>query len=85
MKLSKYSQNPTNKGHTLMKNKKLQGNSERTSKSPVKLPNLKSAYTKHPGEGLNIRGGAKGKAPFPKKLCGLCGSLHSPGEPHAAK
>tara|TARA_B110000285_G_C15107023_1_gene608628 strand:+ start:639 stop:818 length:180 start_codon:yes stop_codon:yes gene_type:complete len=45
---------------------------------PIKLPNLKGVYNKHPGEGLG-RGGVV------RKLCGLCGSVHGPGEPHNAK
>ena len=57
-----------------MKNKGYQQN-ERNSKGSVKLPNLKSNYRKHPGEGMN----------FKKHLCGLCGSVHSPGQPHATK
>mgnify|MGYP001030163572 FL=1 len=59
---------------------------------PVRLPQLtnNSAYLRHPGEGM----GMKGKPPKGKrkvagggsvaKMCGLCGTKHAPGEPHKA-
>lgn len=55
---------------------------------PVKLPNLSSAYLRHPSEGLNMRGlkPPKGKRKLVEssnaKMCGLCGTKHAPGEPH---
>jgi hypothetical protein len=57
----------------------------------VKLPNLTSAYLRHPSEGM---GGmalrkpprvAKKKEISNAKMCGLCGTKHAPGEPHVSK
>ena len=42
-----------------MINKKHHVNSERNARAPVKLPNLKSAYLEHPGQGLNYDGKTK--------------------------
>ena len=60
----------------------------------LKLPQLtqNSAYLRHPGEGMGMRGGKppKGKRKAEAgggsvaKMCGLCGTKHAPGEPHRA-
>jgi hypothetical protein len=57
---------------------------------PVKLPNLTSAYLRHPSEGMGgmikrkpLRG-KKRETPN-SKMCGLCGAMHAPGEAHHAK
>ena len=60
-----------------MKNKGQYGNVSERGR-PVQLPKVKGVYNKHPGEGM--RGGSN-----VRKLCGLCGAVHGPGEPHAAK
>lgn len=56
---------------------------------PVKLPNLTSAYLRHPGEGMNMGRPPRGKKRLAEssnaKMCGLCGSKHAPGEPHKSK
>ena len=59
----------------------------------MKLPQLSnnSAYLRHPGEGMGMRGkppkgkrkGLVGAGPS-AKMCGLCGTKHAPGEPHKA-
>jgi hypothetical protein len=84
MKMTKYSQNT---GRASKKTNKTYNSLG--SKPPVKLPNLKSAYLKHPGEGLNLQRKATVKQQMAfvtnVKMCGLCGSKHAPGEPHRAK
>jgi|TARA_B110000305_G_C18927731_1_gene398094 hypothetical protein len=79
-----------------IKNKLRQNNSERgreKKKSPVRLPNLKSAYLEYPGEMLGLKKTGSSLKPTvretinhsPIKMCGLCGTRHAVGEPHKAK
>ena len=63
---------------------KYKGNKKiKSERGPVKLPNLTSAYLRHPAEGLNIKKPPNGRRKVVGtsmvKMCGLCGSKHAPG------
>jgi len=61
---------------------------ERVGKQPLKLPPVgRSAYLKHPGEGMQMPKQRRLKHNqssygIKKQMCGLCGSMHVPGEAH---
>ena len=56
-------------------------------RQPIKLPNLKGAGRENPSEGMSkfVRKGAAKKKEVSKIMCGLCGSMHVPGDPHITK
>jgi hypothetical protein len=51
----------------------------------LKLPNLKQTYREAPAHGIQQRAAKKKEVVPQKKMCGLCGNMHVPGEPHITK
>jgi len=72
------------------KKRQKKGLTERNSDN-VHLPKLGQTYLKHPGEGTkfrNVRVKSKIRKELKKyesRICGLCGAMHAPGEPHKAR